>query len=169
MFKDNERTADLLLLLTLFKSVSLYSVWNNLFILGKNTCRPIHVDVPQPLINYLWVFLFQKIDAECVKWASRAGTSLYAKAFIVNVNKMPETLFSTIPQTVKVNPKTVITWNNSMRSTDSLNLVPNHIMTSLSESLCLIIEQHINIVNTGTLQSFLFIFTQTNINSLHAG
>ena len=45
------------------------------------------IDVPQPLINDLSVFLFQKIDAECVKWASRAGTSVYAKAFIVNVNK----------------------------------------------------------------------------------
>ena len=35
----------------------------------------------------------------------------------------------------KVNPKTVITFNNCMRSTDNLNLVPKHIMTSLSESL----------------------------------
>ena len=25
------------------------------------------IDVPQPLINDLWVFLFQKIDAECIK------------------------------------------------------------------------------------------------------
>ena len=27
----------------------------------------IPIDVPRPLINDLWVFLFQKIDAECVK------------------------------------------------------------------------------------------------------
>ena len=39
----------------------------------------------------------------------------------------------------KVNPQTVITFNNCMRSTDNLNLVPKHIMTSLSESPCLII------------------------------
>ena len=45
------------------------------------------INVPRPLINDLCVFLFQKIDAECVKWASRAGTSVYVKAFIVNVNK----------------------------------------------------------------------------------
>ena len=25
------------------------------------------IDVPRPLINDLWVFLFEKIDAECVK------------------------------------------------------------------------------------------------------
>ena len=35
--------------------------------------------------------------------------------------------------------KTVITFNNCMRSTDNLNLVPKHIMTSLPESPCLII------------------------------
>ena len=27
----------------------------------------ITIDVPQPLTNDLWVFLFQTIDAECVK------------------------------------------------------------------------------------------------------
>ena len=31
-------------------------------------------DVPQPLTNDLWVFLFQTIDAECVKLASPTGT-----------------------------------------------------------------------------------------------
>ena len=47
--------------------------------------------VPRPLINDLWVFLFQKIDAECVKWANWAGTSVYVKAFIVN--KCPKPFF----------------------------------------------------------------------------
>ena len=31
------------------------------------------IDVPRPLTNDLWVFLFQTIDAECVKWASLDG------------------------------------------------------------------------------------------------
>ena len=39
----------------------------------------------------------------------------------------------------KVNPKTVITFNNCMRSTDNIKLVPKHNMTSLSESPCSII------------------------------
>ena len=47
----------------------------------------------EALINDLWVFLFQKIDAECVKWASLAGTSVYVNAFIVNVNKCLKTFF----------------------------------------------------------------------------
>ena len=38
------------------------------------------IDVPRPLINDLWAFLFQTIDAECVKWASLNGTYVYAKA-----------------------------------------------------------------------------------------
>ena len=42
----------------------------------------------------------------------------------------------------KVNPKTVITFNNCMRSTDNLNLAQKHIMTSLSESPCLIIPSY---------------------------
>ena len=29
--------------------------------------RNAYIDVPQPLINDLWFFLFQKMDAECVK------------------------------------------------------------------------------------------------------
>ena len=47
------------------------------------------IDVQRPLTNDLWVFLFQTIDAECVKGASSAGTymNVYVKAFIVNVNK----------------------------------------------------------------------------------
>ena len=40
-----------------------------------------------------WVFLFQTIDAECVKWASLAGTYMYVKAFIVNVNKCLKPFF----------------------------------------------------------------------------
>ena len=35
------------------------------------------------MTNDLWVFLFQTIDAECIKWASSAR--IYA--FIVNLNK----------------------------------------------------------------------------------
>ena len=31
-------------------------------------------DTPRPLTKDLWVFLFQTIDTECVKWASSAGT-----------------------------------------------------------------------------------------------
>ena len=27
----------------------------------------ISIDVPRPLINDLWAFVFQKIDAECVQ------------------------------------------------------------------------------------------------------
>ena len=34
------------------------------------------IDVPRPLINDLWVSLLQKIDAESVNSASRAGTSV---------------------------------------------------------------------------------------------
>ena len=41
----------------------------------------------RPLTNDLWVFLFQTIDAEYVKWASPARTYVHVKAFIVNVNK----------------------------------------------------------------------------------
>ena len=61
----------------------------------------------------LWVFLFQTIDAECIKWASPAETYVYAEAFIVNVNKCLKHFFQ---------------------------------------------EQHINIVNRVTFQSFWFIF-----------
>ena len=36
-----------------------------------STCLKLRIqkaiDVPRPLANDLWVFLFQKIDAECVK------------------------------------------------------------------------------------------------------
>ena len=46
-----------------------------------------HIDVPRPLTNDLWVFLFQTIDADCVKYASLDGTYVYAKAFIMNINK----------------------------------------------------------------------------------
>ena len=32
-----------------------------------NVCHYYPIDVPRPLTNDLWVFLFQTIDAECVK------------------------------------------------------------------------------------------------------
>ena len=51
------------------------------------------IDVPRPLTNDLWVFLFQTIDAEYVKWASPARTYVYVKAFIVNVNKYLKPFF----------------------------------------------------------------------------
>ena len=50
-------------------------------------------DVPRPLTNDLWVFLTQKINTEYVKLASPAGTYVYVKAFIVNVNKRLKTFF----------------------------------------------------------------------------
>ena len=75
---------------------------------------PFTIDVPQPPINDLWVFLFLKIDSECVKLASWAGTSMYVKTFKVYVNKCLKPFF---------------------------------------------LEQHINIVNTVTLQSVWFICT----------
>ena len=48
--------------------------------------RTTRTDVPRPLTNDLWVFLFQTIDAERVTRASPAGTYAYVKAFIVNIN-----------------------------------------------------------------------------------
>ena len=53
----------------------------------------IYIDVPRPLTNDLWVFLFQTIDAEYVKRASPGRTYVYVKAFIVNVNESPKTFF----------------------------------------------------------------------------
>ena len=53
----------------------------------------IYIDVPRPLTNDLWVFLFQTIDAEYVKWASPARTYVYVKAFIVNDKKCPKPFF----------------------------------------------------------------------------
>ena len=50
-------------------------------------------DVPRPLTPDLWVFLFQTIDAEWVKWASPTGTYVYVKAFVVNVNKRLKPFF----------------------------------------------------------------------------
>ena len=69
----------------------------------------VGIDVPRPLTNDLWVFLFQTTDAECVKLASLDGTYVYDKAFKINVNKCPKPFF---------------------------------------------LEQHIDIVNRVTLQSF---------------
>ena len=57
-----------------------------------------------------------KIDTECVKLASRAGSSVYVKALLVNINKFHA-------------------WNPFF------------------------LEQHINIVNKVTLQTFWFICT----------
>ena len=54
----------------------------------------IYIDVPWPLTNDLWVFLFQTIDAEYVKWASPGRTYVYVKAFLVILNKCPKTFFS---------------------------------------------------------------------------
>ena len=54
----------------------------------------IYIDVPRPLTNALGVFLFQTIDTEYVKCASPGRTYVYVKAFIVNVNKCPNTFFS---------------------------------------------------------------------------
>ena len=85
-----------------------------LIINGVNTISHayiIYIDVLRPLTNDLWVFLFQAIDAEYVKWASPARTYVHVKAFIVNVNKCLKLFF---------------------------------------------LEQHINIVNRVTLQSFWF-------------
>ena len=46
----------------------------------------IYIDVPRPLTNGLWVFLFQTIDAEYVKWACSGRTYVYVKAFIVKAS-----------------------------------------------------------------------------------
>ena len=58
-------------------------------IIDNNSKRTLNLrkDVPRPLINGLWGFLFQKIDVKCVKRARRAATSASVNAFIVNVNK----------------------------------------------------------------------------------
>ena len=72
----------------------------------------IYIYVLRPLTNDRWVFLFQMIDAEYVKWAGPARTYVHVKAFIVNVNKCLRLFF---------------------------------------------LEQHINIVNRVTVQSFWFI------------
>ena len=72
----------------------------------------IYIDVPRPLTNDRWVFLFQTIDAAYVKRASPTGTYVYVKTFIVNVSKCLKPFF---------------------------------------------LEQHINIANRVTLQSFWFI------------
>ena len=50
-------------------------------------------DVPRPLTNDLWVFLSQRINTEYVKLASPAGTYVYVKAFIANVNKRLKPFF----------------------------------------------------------------------------
>ena len=60
------------------------------------------IDVPRPLTNDLWVFLFQTIDAEYVKWASPARTYVYVKAFIVNVNKYLKPFSRTTYQYCKI-------------------------------------------------------------------
>ena len=64
----------------------IHSVFDNKRCKYNLLCLYIYIDVPWPLTNDLWVFLFQTIDAEYVKWASPAITYVYVKAFIVNVN-----------------------------------------------------------------------------------
>ena len=54
----------------------------------------VHIDVPRPLTNDHWVFLFQTIDAQCVKRASPAGTCV-CQSFYSKFKFMPETFFST--------------------------------------------------------------------------
>ena len=53
---------------------------------------------------------------------------------------------STIPQTVYGSVITVIAFNNCMRSTANLNVVPKHIVTSPLESPFLII-QHLSVLS----------------------
>ena len=55
-------------------------------ILSQSSNGEMFIDVPRPLTNDIWVFLFQTIDAECVKSASLDGTYVYVKAFIINEN-----------------------------------------------------------------------------------
>ena len=86
--------------------------WDDLRIKRQSSECNIYIDVLRPLTNDLWVFLFQTIDAEYVKWTSPARTYVHVKAFIVKVNKCLKLFF---------------------------------------------LEQHINIVNRVTLQSFWFI------------
>ena len=57
------------------------------------TATPTDTVVPRPLTIDLWVFLFQTIDAEYVKWASPTGTYMYVKAFMINVNKRMKPFF----------------------------------------------------------------------------
>ena len=45
------------------------------------------------LLMTFGLFLFPKIAAGCAKWASRAGVSVFVKAFMA-MFKMPETIFS---------------------------------------------------------------------------
>ena len=52
----------------------------------NNNLHFTDTNIPRPLTKDLSVFLLQTIDTECVKWASSAGTYVYVKAFIVNVN-----------------------------------------------------------------------------------
>ena len=61
---------------------------------GVNIISYAYIYVPRPLTNDLWVFLFQTIDAEYVKWASPGRTYVYVKASIVNVNKCPKSFLS---------------------------------------------------------------------------
>ena len=67
-----------------------HSVFDNERCKYNLLCLYIYIDVPRPLTNDLWDFLFQTIDAEYVKWASPARTYVYVKVFIVNVNKCPK-------------------------------------------------------------------------------
>ena len=63
------------------------------FIQYTYTPWPLTIDVPRPLTNDIWVFIFQMIDAECVKLAGLNGTHVYVKAFMINVNKCLKPFF----------------------------------------------------------------------------
>ena len=73
-----------------YKILQVVNLWS--FSL-HTTIVTLCIDVPRPLTNDLWVFLFQTIDAHCVKWASPARTYVYVKAFIVNLNKCLKPFF----------------------------------------------------------------------------
>ena len=75
-----------------------WSEWKTQSVFDNERCKYnllclYNIDVPRPLTNDLWVFPFQTIDAEYVKWASPARTYVYVKAFIVNVNKCLKPFF----------------------------------------------------------------------------
>ena len=75
-----------------FQSVCSTAVIINLNLWRNKKIRK-SIDVPRPLSKDLWVFLFQKIDAECIKWVCQAGADMFVKCFTVNVNKCLKPIF----------------------------------------------------------------------------
>ena len=73
--------------------ILLVLIWVQAVCKGYQLISRDTIDVPRPQINDFWVFLMQKIDAECVKWASQAGTSVYVKAVLANVHKCLKPFF----------------------------------------------------------------------------